>query len=799
MKRTLLAIIALVVLSLLVLVSCGGGDIPPSDDDQTGDSVHTSGDQTPPVSPDPEDPEPENPNPEDPEGPTPDNPENPEEPEPAEKLVGIEFNGGSFSYDTKEHSIEITGNVPKGVSVTYSGGENGRNGATNVGSYKITATLSGDGYQTLTLTATLKITSKEELLITFVSGNKVYFQNALDYNRLYCYDGAALTKVNNDIISDMIGVKDEIYYLSDNLLSKSINKIDRDGNVSSLLEVSANELVSDGTYLYYNVNSLVGQEKTGIYKVSIEALSGEETEAVPVKLTGVKSEYLTLVNGMIYFSNKGAGSKLYCIPTDESTLEPTLIYNYKSTDIITDGSKLYFTRDFTITNPTFGAAIYSIDISGGLNEEVYDDGERVEKITVSKGKYLARIDDQIYFVNTDMVTSTIFGDGIYSASSDGSGWVGDTISLLIGSTKIVDGADDNLFSLSSDGTYLYYYRANTRHLYRYDIENGEEIDLMKDYVVPEVPEIIITYYEKAEYYDEEMYFINMKDGGRLYKYVPKTGAQYRLTGMQVADFGIYDGYIYFTTVRFLVNFDLYRMSLANGEPEALSTQKCMNFSFVGQKIYYTNYSGDNTLNSMNLDGTDDKILYGDPDKGEEKVGAAKTMAYAGYIYFEADNTLYRYSLSTETAEIVSKDLDPIDYIIYDDKILVVNEKGTNAVSLYDLNAKTVSTVTKLTGDYIVQSDDARGLFVYEDSFYFYRNIAAGSSKKGLYRVDKDGAGYKATLVGKIEGYYMCETMVVGSKAYFIDVWKIKDTVPTTNSTAKIFSIDLETLEVSSEN
>jgi Zn-dependent M28 family amino/carboxypeptidase len=63
---------------------------------------------------------------------------------------------------------------------------------------------------------------------------------------------------------------------------------------------------------------------------------------------------------------------------------------------------------------------------------------------MSKGKYLTIIGDYLYFVNTDMVTSTIFGDGIYRAKLDGSGWLSDSLTLLIGATKVVDGANDNL-------------------------------------------------------------------------------------------------------------------------------------------------------------------------------------------------------------------------------------------------------------------------------------------------------------------------------------------------------------------
>ena len=141
---------------------------------------------------------------------------------------------------------------------------------------------------------------------------------------------------------------------------------------------------------------------------------------------------------------------------------------------------------------------------------------------MSKGKCLTIINDYVYFINTDMVTSTIFGDGIYRAPANGSGWIEDTFNQLIGSSKVVDGENDKIYGLTSDGTYLYYYRANTKHLYCYNIENGTETDLMQGFVPPEETTQITTYYEKAQEYDGSIYYINMRDGGKLYRYTPST-------------------------------------------------------------------------------------------------------------------------------------------------------------------------------------------------------------------------------------------------------------------------------------
>lgn len=696
----------------------------------------------------------------------------------------LTFDNGSFDYDTEKHTITVTGFTPSGTVITYTGGEDGKNGATNPGTWTVTATVTNRNYITETLAADIAINSKEEILNAgFFNGN-VYFQNSLDGNSLYTYSGSGLEQASRDVASAITVNGSQMFFISKGLLSSSICAINTSGKIESLLDVSATSLTTDGTYIYYSVNSIFKSENNGIYKVSIADLNSESTDAVPVKIASVKADRLNCVGNVIYFVNKSEGDKLYATSTSGSA--PTLIYDYKVSELINDGTSLYFTR-----HKLTGSAIYSINVSGNLKTQVTDDSNKVTKITTSNGKYLTKIGDYIYFINTDMVTSTLLGDGVYRALADGSSWVEDVASLS--SSKVIAFDKDTVFSLASDGTNLYYFRTSTRHLYRYNISNGTETDLMDGFVPPEKVEIVTTYYEKATMHNGEIYFINMQDGGRLYKFDPITNTEYRISGLQVADFAIHNGYIYFATVRFMVNFDLYRMSLTYGEPERISTQKCMNFSFYNGKIYYTNYSSSNTLNRMNLDGTEDEIIYSD-----KSVSAGETFIYDGSVYFVAKDQLYRYNISTSTATLVNKDLKPLEYIIHDGKILMMNCDGLkNSVSLYDISSNTIHKIADLGFSGV--SDDARSMFVYDGTLYFYRNVAAGSPNKGLYKVTCTNGTYAVALVDEIDGYYICEGMVDGDKLYFLDVWQVKDSVPTTSSSCKLCVLDLETMEVTELN
>lgn len=67
------------------------------------------------------------------------------------KFTGITFKNQTFTYDGYSHSIYVEG-APEFASVSYEG-----NNKSAIGTYKVTATISATGYDTLTLTATMTI------------------------------------------------------------------------------------------------------------------------------------------------------------------------------------------------------------------------------------------------------------------------------------------------------------------------------------------------------------------------------------------------------------------------------------------------------------------------------------------------------------------------------------------------------------------------------------------------------------------------------------------------------------------
>lgn len=690
------------------------------------------------------------------------------------------FYNDTFEYDTQKHTIAVTGLLPAGENaVSYTGGEDGKNGATSVGSYNIVAVIGGKNYTAITLEAVLKIRSTEEPLYTVIYNDNIYFQNALDYNKLYCYDGSTIEKVNNDIPTCFIVNGASLYYLTQNLFTKGITSFDGE-NSEDLFTVSGDFLVTDGTYVYYAVTNFLKPNTNGIYRISLADLNNQSVDPVASRICGDKAEYLTIINDYIYFTNNSDGGKLYRVNSSSTEGTSEKVYDYKVSDLTASSNNLYFTRHITLTNLSPGAAIYSIDTSAISSTPLSDESSAIEKISYSKGKYLTIIGDYIYFVNTDMITTTIFGDGIYKARIDGS----DYIEEVIGGIKVIDAADDNVYALSTDGTNLYYYRANDKHLYCY---NGtDEIDLMQDFVVPEYTELITTYYAEMKEYEGELYYINMTDGGKLYKYNIDGDFETCITNLQVADFAIFNGCLYYSTVRLAVNFDLYKMDLVTGENERISTEKCMHFAFYNDQIFYANFSDNNTLNRMNLDGTDDTILF-----GEETIDDYDIYVLDGKVYFVADGELYCYTIASSSATIVNDDANPNEYLVLDTGIAyLMNDRATkNWFAKIDLTTETLTTI----GD-LGSTNDCRSFFIVDNYIYYYRNVAAGSSNKGLYKVDMESTTPEAILVTDLvdgeKSYYMSSAVVMDNLVYFLDVWQIKNSLPTTASTGSLYVLDL---------
>lgn len=71
-------------------------------------------------------------------------------------VPAVTFSNGIFEYDGNTHQLAIDGQLPNGLQVSYSSNNHLR----DVGEEYVTATISGNGYQTVILTARLQVVPK---------------------------------------------------------------------------------------------------------------------------------------------------------------------------------------------------------------------------------------------------------------------------------------------------------------------------------------------------------------------------------------------------------------------------------------------------------------------------------------------------------------------------------------------------------------------------------------------------------------------------------------------------------------
>ncbi|MFA6739831.1 MAG: MBG domain-containing protein, partial [Bacilli bacterium] len=85
------------------------------------------------------------------------------------EITGVTLSNSTITYDGNPHSILIEGTLPSGVTVAYT-----NNAKTDVGVYEVTATLTGAGYFTKSLQATLTIQNRTITGVTFSNASVVY-------------------------------------------------------------------------------------------------------------------------------------------------------------------------------------------------------------------------------------------------------------------------------------------------------------------------------------------------------------------------------------------------------------------------------------------------------------------------------------------------------------------------------------------------------------------------------------------------------------------------------------------------
>lgn len=681
----------------------------------------------------------------------------------AEITANLTFDNATVEYDAKSHSLEVVGNVPKGVIITYYYNGVETTAVTDPDKYTVEAVLSGNNYVTRTLTATLNITSQEEMLYSAFFNGSVYFQNSLDGNRLYrATNSGTPAKVSNDVATYFTSNGTNLYFYSGSLFSQTIKSLSG-SSVSTVFNPGRSTYLTcdeNGNIYYAKANLIDTRNENGIYKVNVNAGDSE-----PVRLTTDKANYIAYYDNYIYYCNTSNGSKLCRISVNANNGQGQALTDNKVSDIVVSDGYVYFTRH-TLTN----SAIQKYSIASGATTD----------LCVDNGAYLTKVGNYIYYVNKDLFTSNIFGKGIYRISING-GTLGE---------KILDGTDtgDKYYSLASDGTSLYYYKTANKHFYRYNVSTRAETDLMANFVPSETTAYSAYPYAHIDTYDGEIYFTDVLDGNSLCKYNPETKQTYKVLSDSVSNVYFYNDYMYYSTYIF-TNYALWRLNLndANAEPEKISSHRYENLLFEGDHFYAIRISPPlayhNYIIRMDLDGQNETELYTD-----RNLYVTKLYLTDGMFHFTINpasalvsENIYTHALDDSNPKnstnvgVVSN-----NFVIANGKYYYYNHKQKTFCSC-DMDGKNVTT--------IATDVDITDIRVYQGIIFY---SSKSNQNTGIYYYNT-GTGETLRLTDKVgHGFQL-----VDNKLYFINISLSYTTdYPSRNSgNGHLYCIDLPTLTV----
>ncbi len=690
---------------------------------------------------------------------------------------GITFIDKTVEYDAKEHSIQIVGNPPSGITVTYLYDGQEATGVTAVGVHEVTAVLGGKNFEEYRLVAKLTIKATEEMLYAAYYNGKIYFQNNLDGNKLYSVgtSGNALSKVSSDTAQYLTVINNALYYYSGSLFTQTIKCVNSSGIGSVYSPGRATYLTGDGQYIYYAKTNLIDTKKeNGIYKLEVK---DGNAQAEAVRICTDKASDLAYYNGYIYYVNKSADDKLYRVSVNGTDAVGTVVLDKKVSDLIISDGTAYFTQyDTTVGSLSYAAAIFKLNLNGS-------DG--AVKLTADKGAYLTKIGNYIYYINKDALTSHIFGKGIYRVNINESG--------NLTSEKVLEADEgDGYYSLTGDGTNLYYYRLADKHLYRLNanlIGTSEPTDLMRSFTVPEDKPTITAYpYSFVTEHDGEIYYANPLDLGTLYKYNPTTKLNVKVLSDSVSSVYFNGNYMYYCTY-ILTNYALWRVDLTQTDPtpEKISPHRYSYLYFEGDYLYamritstYNNRIVKIDLNNLDeeeteiyhdknvhvtqlfyIDGifyftinpTGSELLKGnkhiysyDPKQNDfEKAVDTKlvsdnfTICNGKYYYYNVKDKTFNVANLDGTGSSEIKNKVEITDIIVADGIIYYTSTSADNTGIFAYNTQTQTTVN-------LTSKVGHGLTVYNGNLYFI-NLSITWTTDYPQNGTGDGHLYRVSITG----------------------------------------------------
>lgn len=660
-------------------------------------------------------------------------------------FTGIEFKDAEFEYDGNPHTIAITGTLPSTSTVVYTSDVDGvTNTATDIGEYNITATITDKNFNTLVLNAKMTIKTDDDERYLKWSDDTLFFQNALHDNLLYSYNenDDLLLKASGDNAVDIIEYEnDSVMFVSKSLISSSIKTATYDSttqkdNLSTIHSARARYVqYGGGNIIYYVVNGLT-QAKSGIYKAD---LSGEE--AVVTCLSVGKAKYLTLVGDKLYFADGNNGYKLSSINTTGENQQRALVVDEKINNLYYFSGAFYYT-----VNNLLGDYIEKYTVANGRR-----------KLTSDAGIDFCYLGGYLYYINVDFLNTKIWGEGIYKVSTSP---LADNNNP---GSKVIE-SEQGLCSLTSDGTYLYYYDMDGYKLVKASVDGDFVKDLLDGFVRPEDP-TPTSLGGDLEEYNGLLYYLDIWDEKTLHSYNPQTKANTRLTANKVDNFSIIGDNLYMNMVTNLVNNDTYFFNLkTGGEPEKINTNDGVDFVSDGTYLYYAQDNGagvKTAIRRTNLTTLVDEEIY---DKG-----VSNLRMVDGKLCFIDGYQIFSMNLSTLATVEVKPDNKSVHTTVFD----------TDGTSIFYREMYSVAYAMKRLSKYNVKTNSYEVLaqdktdpvsIVHHNGYVYYYTDTTTAANNGLYKVSAttSSTSQGTCVLACNSTYYATTFTIIGNNIYFLN-------------------------------
>ena len=700
----------------------------------------------------------------------------------------LDFNGVTFAnvtvdYDGNEYKAEVSG-APSDATVTYGGDYQPK---TLPGTYTATAKVEKEGYNTLNLTATLKINPLNFTGVTFANVTVDYDGNPHSLAVSGAPSGTDITysTTQNYIDAGVYTVKatlKKIGYNDKSLAATlTINKInfpesgltfadvkvdydetDHSGDVKLVGALPANTNVS--YTITQNGTTVTSAVEAGDYTVTVKLTNKnyfDKSLAATLTIKTVKKDMAVyaMPDGTVYFSNGLDNDYLY-----------SLSDSGKITKIKSDVVKSFVkSSETTLDYISTAAYINSIKtLTQGTATDSSDKTEDKVKALFSFGKfdYIALNGNTIYY-SANFVTAA--QSGIYSV---------DLTAEEPEAVKIFEGKTKNLAYYNG---YLYFANGNDGNtLYKFSVTTKEAV---------KVADVKI---HEFVFYGNTLY---MTVNGTWNDYIgsidlSKTNAAVKkLTDRAGEYLTVYDGYVYYNNSDLFTNFKpsergVWKVSV-NGANEAqvLKLENGINaltYDSKNNRFVYIDAT-DLHLYAYNVaNGTITDLLKGFTPPEYKMYNTGGESVIRGnklyYLNMFADKTLFSYDTVSGFKQQLTAD-KVTDFYIDGDYLYFNQVTNLTNNDLYRINLTLGGKAKK------VSSNDCRDMVSYGDYLYYVHYNFAGAAG-GLGRVKKDGS---EAAIKFSEANGASNLRVVGDKLYYLDGGKIHyfDLTAITNESTKL--------------